>query len=250
MAAIETEHLDLFYGTFQALKDVSLAVKPRRITALIGPSGCGKSTLLRTFNRMNDLLPSVRTQGTIRVLGEDIHAPQTDLVRLRRRAGMVFQRPNPFPLSVYENVAFAARVHQTAKGAQLDELVAQCLSAVHLWEELKDRLRHSALTLSLEQQQRLCIARLLTVQPEVLLMDEPCSALDPVATAKIEELIYALKRSYAIVIVTHNMQQAARISDEAGMMLLGELIEFGSTERVFTKPGDQRTEAYLTGRYG
>ena len=250
MAAIETEALDLYYGDFQALTDVALEVQPRRITALIGPSGCGKSTLLRTFNRMNDLIPSVRVEGIVRVLGEDIYDPGADLVSLRRRIGMVFQRPNPFPLSIYENVAFAARVHRTAKGSELEETVERCLSAVLLWDELKDDLRKSALTLSLEQQQRLCIARLLTVMPEILLMDEPCSALDPVATQSLEDLMDLLKEEYTIVIVTHNMQQAARVSQDCGFMLLGELVEFGATEQVFQNPRDERTHDYVTGRYG
>ncbi len=250
MAAIATENLDLYYGDFQALKSVGLTVEPRRITALIGPSGCGKSTLLRTFNRMNDLTPSVRVEGSVRVVDEEIYGPGVDLVALRKRIGMVFQRPNPFPLSIYENVAFGARVHRTAKGAELDETVERCLGEVLLWDELKDSLRKSALTLSLEQQQRLCIARLLTVIPDILLMDEPCSALDPVATQSLEELMGRLKDEYTIVIVTHNMQQAARVSQDCGFMLLGELVEFGATPQVFQNPKDGRTQDYVTGRYG
>ncbi|HJN15635.1 MAG TPA: phosphate ABC transporter ATP-binding protein PstB [Armatimonadota bacterium] len=250
MAAIVTENLDLYYGDFQALKSVGLTVEPRRITALIGPSGCGKSTLLRTFNRMNDLTPSVRVEGSVRVVDEEIYGPGVDLVALRKRIGMVFQRPNPFPLSIYENVAFGARVHRTAKGAELDETVERCLGEVLLWDELKDSLRKSALTLSLEQQQRLCIARLLTVIPDILLMDEPCSALDPVATQSLEELMGRLKDEYTIVIVTHNMQQAARVSQDCGFMLLGELVEFGATPQVFQNPKDGRTQDYVTGRYG
>ncbi len=250
MAAIVTENLDLYYGDFQALKSVGLTVEPRRITALIGPSGCGKSTLLRTFNRMNDLTPSVRVEGSVRVVDEEIYGPGVDLVALRKRIGMVFQRPNPFPLSIYENVAFGARVHRTAKGAELDETVERCLGEVLLWDELKDSLRKSALTLSLEQQQRLCIARLLTVIPDILLMDEPCSALDPVATQSLEELMGRLKDEYTIVIVTHNMQQAARVSQDFGFMLLGELVEFGATPQVFQNPKDGRTQDYVTGRYG
>jgi phosphate transport system ATP-binding protein len=250
MAAIQTEGLDLFYGDFQALIGVGLRIEPRRITALIGPSGCGKSTLLRTFNRMNDLIPGVRVRGSVRVLDQEIYAPTTDLIALRRRTGMVFQRPNPFPLSVYENVAFAARVHRTARGAALEEMVERCLDAVLLWDELKDSLRKPALSLSLEQQQRLCIARLLAVMPEILLMDEPCSALDPVATQSLEALMDQLKEQYTIVIVTHNMQQAARVSQDCGFMLLGELVEFGQTTQVFTNPRDQRTQDYVTGRFG
>jgi len=249
-AAIETRGLDLFYGDFQALHGINLTVQPRRITALIGPSGCGKSTLLRTFNRMNDLVPGALVKGTVRVLGEDIYDPQTDLVALRRRTGMVFQRPNPFPLSIYENVAFAARVHRTARNRELDDTVQRCLRSVLLWDELKDRLHDSALSLSLEQQQRLCIARLLAVVPEILLMDEPCSALDPVATQNLETLMGELKEQYTIVIVTHNMQQASRVSEDCGFMLLGELVEFSPTTQMFTTPRDQRTQDYVTGRYG
>ncbi|MGQ9731463.1 MAG: phosphate ABC transporter ATP-binding protein PstB [Candidatus Zipacnadales bacterium] len=250
MAVIVTRDLNLFYRDFQALCKVNLAVEPRRITALIGPSGCGKSTLLRTFNRMNDLIPGVRVEGRVQVLGTDIFAPDIDLVALRKRVGMVFQRPNPFPLSVYENVAFAARIHRTAKRTGLDDTVQRCLAAVLLWDELKDSLHKPALSLSLEQQQRLCIARLLAVMPEILLMDEPCSALDPVATQRLEELMDQLKEQYTIVIVTHNMQQAARISQDCGFMLLGELVEFGATQQVFQNPRDKRTHDYVTGRYG
>lgn len=250
MAAITTEHLDLYYGSFHALKDVSATVQSRRITALIGPSGCGKSTLLRTFNRMNDLIPGVRVEGCVRALDQDLYAAGTDLVALRRRIGMVFQRPNPFPLSIYENIAFAARVHKTARGSQLDEAVETSLRSVLLWDELKDRLSKPALGLTLEQQQRLCIARLLTVIPEILLMDEPCSALDPAATKSLEELMLRLKEQFTIVIVTHNMQQAARVSQDCGFMLLGELVEFSETARMFTNPVDQRTRDYVTGRYG
>ena len=250
MDPIVTENLDLYYGDFHALKSVDLTVQPQRITALIGPSGCGKSTLLRTFNRMNDLIPSCRVEGSVKVTGEEIYGPDTDLVALRKRIGMVFQRPNPFPLSIYENVAFAARIHRTAKGADLDETVTRCLSSVLLWDELKDSLRNNALSLSLEQQQRLCIARLLAVIPDILLMDEPCSALDPVATQSLEQLISRLKDDYTIVIVTHNMQQAARVSQDCGFMLMGELVEFGATTQVFQTPADQRTQDYVTGRYG
>ena len=244
------EQLDLYYGAFHALKDIRMSVLPRRITALIGPSGCGKSSLLRCLNRMNELIESARVTGRILLDGEDITAASLPLVTLRKRVGMVFQRPNPFPLSVFENIAFGLRIHRLAGGRHVAAIVEQSLQAVGLWDELKDQLRASALRLSLEQQQRLCIARLVAVQPEVLLMDEPCSALDPISTGKIEELMHVLKERYTIIIVTHNMQQAARVSDSAGFLLLGELIEFGQTERLFTTPRDARTEAYITGRFG
>ena len=247
---LTVQDLDLFYGEFQALQQIQMSILPCQVTALIGPSGCGKSTLLRCFNRMNDLIESVRVSGRILLDGQDMMDPALPLVTLRKRVGMVFQRPNPFPLSVFENVAFGIRVHALAQGRQVAEIVERSLRAVGLWEALKDRLRQSALRLSLEQQQRLCIARLVAVQPEVLLMDEPCSTLDPIATSKVEELIYVLKAHYTIVVVTHNMQQAARISDFTGFMLLGELVEFGPTNRLFTNPSDSRTEAYLTGRFG
>ncbi len=247
---LAAEALDLFYGDFQALTHISLAIAPHQITAIIGPSGCGKSSLLRCFNRMNDLVETVRMTGHIYLDGDDILQPSFPLVTLRKRIGMVFQRPNPFPLSVFENLAFGLRIHGLAREADVPAVVERSLRAVALWDELKDRLGRSALRLSLEQQQRLCIARLLAVQPEVLLMDEPCSALDPVATTRVEELLHALKAQYTIVIVTHNMQQAARVSDHTGFLLLGELIEFDETERVFTTPRDPRTEAYITGRFG
>jgi phosphate transport system ATP-binding protein len=249
-AAIVTENLNLYYGAFQALIDVNVSIQEHRITALIGPSGCGKSTLLRTLNRMNDLTPGVRVEGSVRALDLDVYGPKTDLVALRRRIGMVFQRPNPFPLSIYENVAFAARIHRTARRDELAEVVESSLRSVLLWDELKHNLNKPALSLTLEQQQRLCIARLLTVMPDILLMDEPASALDPAATQSLEALLERLREQYTIVIVTHNMQQAARISQDCGFMLLGELIEFGETERLFTSPSDQRTEDYVTGRYG
>jgi phosphate transport system ATP-binding protein len=248
MEAITTRSLNLFYGDFQALKDVSLSVAPHRITSLIGPSGCGKSTLLRTFNRMNDLIPGVRVTGDVEVFGRSLH--DEDVHALRKRVGMVFQRPNPFPLSVFDNIAHGPRVHGTRKKQELDELVHRSLVAVGLWETLKDRLKDNALRLSGEQQQRLCFARVLAVQPEILLMDEPCSALDPIATTRIEELMQELKKDYTIVIVTHNMQQAARVSEDCGFMLLGELVEFGKTDAIFTKPADRRTEDYVEGRYG
>lgn len=245
-----TENLELRYGDFRALKGIRMEISPRQVTALIGPSGCGKSTLLRCFNRMNDLIESTRVSGRILLDGADIYDSALPLVTLRKRVGMVFQRPNPFPLSIFENVAFGVRVHRLADGKEIEKIVEQSLQAVGLWDTLKDRLKSSALRLSFEQQQRLCIARLVAVQPEVLLMDEPCSALDPISTAKIEELIYSLKSQYTIVVVTHNMQQAARISDVTGFMLLGELVEMGTTNRLFTNPSDSRTEAYLTGRFG
>ncbi len=249
-AKLSVEGLNLFYGDFHALKAIRMTIPPRRVTAMIGPSGCGKSSLLRCFNRMNELVETARVTGRIVLDGEDIMDPSMPLVTLRKRVGMVFQRPNPFPLSVFENVAFGLRVHGMAKARQVDAIVERSLQAVGLWDELKGRLRSSALRLSMEQQQRLCIARLLAVEPEVLLMDEPCSALDPIATGKIEELLHALKERLTIVIVTHNMMQAARVSDAAGFLLLGELIEFGPTEQLFTAPSDARTEAYITGRFG
>lgn len=248
MDAITTRGLNLFYGDFQALKDVTVSVAPRRITSLIGPSGCGKSTLLRTFNRMNDLIPGVRVTGDIEVFGcplydEDVHI-------LRKRVGMVFQRPNPFPLSVYDNVAHGPRVHGIKNKQDLDQIVTENLTSVGLWDILKDRLKNNALSLSGEQQQRLCFARVLAVQPEILLMDEPCSALDPIATTRIEELMQKLKKDYTIIIVTHNMAQAARVSEDCGFMLLGDLVEFGPTTGIFTNPSDRRTEDYITGRFG
>ncbi len=249
-AKMAVERLDLYYGAFHALKGITMSVQPRRITALIGPSGCGKSSLLRCLNRMNELIESARVTGRILLDGQDVTVPSLPLVTLRKRVGMVFQRPNPFPLSVFENIAFGLQIHRLADSRRLAAVVEQSLSAVGLWDELKDQLRLPALRLSLEQQQRLCIARLVAVQPEVLLMDEPCSALDPIATGKIEELLYTLKERYTIVIVTHNMQQAARVSDRTGFLLMGELIEYDATERLFTTPADPRTEAYITGRFG
>ena len=251
MAKISTEKLNLWYGNFQALQDVNASFEPNRITAIIGPSGCGKSTMLRVFNRMNDLIENVKTSGKVLVDGVDILDLNADLVSLRKEVGMVFQRPNPFPLSIYENIVFGERVHsENIKKDKLDELVEMSLKSVLLWNELKDKLKESALRLSLEQRQRLCIARLIAVKSDVLLMDEPCSTLDPQATAKIEELMRELKNSYTIIIVTHNMQQAARVSDDTGFMLLGELVEFGKTQEIFTAPKDKRTEDYITGRYG
>lgn len=251
MAKIEVRNLDLWYGDFQALKEVNAVFAERRITAIIGPSGCGKSTMLRVFNRMNDLIEGVRTSGEVFIEQKNILSFETDLVDLRKKVGMVFQRPNPFPLSIYENIVFGQKIHEGSfNRAKLDEIVEASLKSVLLWDELKDKLRKSALSLSLEQKQRLCIARLIAVKPEILLMDEPCSTLDPQSSARIEELMRELKNNYTIIIVTHNMQQAARVSDDAGFMLLGELIEFGRTEDIFTKPKDKRTEDYITGRYG
>jgi phosphate transport system ATP-binding protein len=242
--------LNLFYKDYQALKNINLNIKANKITALIGPSGCGKSTFLRTLNRMNDLIEGVKVEGTILLEGENIYEPEVDVANLRKRVGMVFQRPNPFPMSVYDNVAYGPRIHGLKNKRQLDETIEKSLNLAALWEEVSDRLFKSALGLSGGQQQRLCIARLLAVEPEVLLMDEPSSALDPISTLKIEELIQVLKKDYTIVIVTHNMQQAARVSDVTAFFLNGELIEHGATEEIFTRPKDQRTEDYISGRFG
>ena len=247
---IGVKNLDLFYGQFHALKHVDMEVKGRHITALIGPSGCGKSTLLRTINRMNDLIAGVKITGSILLEGKDIYASGTDVCLLRKRVGMVFQRPNPFPLSIYDNVAFGLRVAGVTNRRSIEAIVESSLKGAWLWDQLKDKLQDSALSLPLDQQQRLCVARLLAVEPEVILMDEPCSALDPISTAKIEELMLELKKRYTIAIVTHNMQQAARISDYSGYMLLGEMIEFGATAGIFTTPQDERTQDYISGRYG
>lgn len=250
MAIIEVRDLDFFYGQFQALKKVSLDIAKNRITALIGPSGCGKTTFLRTLDRMADLVDGARVEGRVLVDGQDIYAPGTDLLALRKKIGMVFQRPNPFPLSVFDNVVYGLRVHGLRDPRALESRLVRSLEAVHLWDELKDRLDENALRLSGEQQQRLCIARLVAVEPEILLMDEPCSALDLAATANIEDLMAELKKRYTILIVTHNMQQAARVSDFSGYMLLGDLIEYDDTKKIFTHPADKRTEEYITGRYG
>jgi phosphate transport system ATP-binding protein len=246
---LETKFLNLWYGNFQALISVSLAIKPNAITAIIGPSGCGKSTLVRVFNRMNDSIRGVRVSGDVLLEGQSIYDPRIDLRQLRKRVGMVFQRPNPFPLSVFENVAYGPKIHGLYEG-DLDERVEKALRQTGLWDALKDRLNASALSLLPEQQQRICISRLLAVKPEVLLMDEPTSSLDPIATARIEELLIDLKEQYTIVIVTHNMQQAARISDYTAFMLLGELVEVGETQTIFTLQSDPRTEQYISGRFG
>jgi phosphate transport system ATP-binding protein len=251
MVKIVAHNLNLWYSDFQALKSVCVSLQEKKITAIIGPSGCGKSTLLRVFNRMNDLVDGVRIEGEVLITGKNILDQKMDLVELRKNVGMVFQRPNPFPLSIFENVVFGLKIHGLARNKEnLYGAVEESLRSVLLWDELKDRLHDTALDLSLEQKQRLCIARLIAVKPDILLMDEPCSSLDPQATARIEELMRELKINYTIVIVTHNMQQAARVSDDTGFMLLGELVEFGKTENVFTAPKDKRTEEYITGRYG
>ncbi len=242
--------LDLWYGDHQALHDISLNIPEKSITALIGPSGCGKSTFLKTLNRMNDLIPGVKITGDVRYRDQDIFAPGTDVNELRREIGMVFQKPNPFPMSIYDNLAYGPRTHGIKNRARLDEIVEKSLRGAAIWDEVKDRLKKNALGLSGGQQQRLCIARALAVEPEVLLMDEPTSALDPISTSKIEELAMQLKEQYTIVIVTHNMQQAVRISDRTAFFLLGELVECGDTQQLFSQPQDQRTEDYITGRFG
>ena len=247
---LQVKDLDLWYGAHQALHSVSMDIPEKSITAFIGPSGCGKSTFLKTLNRMNDLVPGVKITGEVRYRGEDIYAPGTDVCRLRREIGMVFQKPNPFPMSIYDNIAYGPRTHGIRSKARLDELVERSLRGAAIWDEVKDRLRKNALGLSGGQQQRLCIARALAVEPAVLLMDEPTSALDPISTSRIEELTMELKERYTIVIVTHNMQQAVRISDRTAFFLLGELVEYGATEQVFSAPAEKRTEDYITGRFG
>lgn len=247
---IQTSNLSLFYGTVQALKNISFSVHEHLVTAFIGPSGCGKSSLLRCFNRMNDLIDGVRVDGRIAISGQDIHAPGVDVIELRKRVGMVFQRSNPFPKSVYENIAFALRLHGVREKRALDEIVERSLRGAALWDEVKDRLHQSALGLSGGQQQRLCIARAIAIKPEVILMDEPASALDPMSTSKVESLILELKKEFTIIIVTHNMQQATRISDRTAFFYLGELIEYDSTSKIFTNPARKQTEDYVTGRFG
>ncbi|KIL41605.1 phosphate ABC transporter ATP-binding protein [Gordoniibacillus kamchatkensis] len=247
---INVSKLNLFYGDNHALHDIEMTIESNTIAALIGPSGCGKSTFLRTLNRMNDLIDGVRITGSVAVDGQNVYGPETDIVSLRKRVGMVFQRPNPFPMSIYDNIAYGPRIHGTKKKAVLDEIVERSLRQAALWDEVKDRLNKSALGLSGGQQQRLCIARLLAVEPDVLLMDEPTSALDPISTLKVEELTQTLKERYTIIIVTHNMQQAARISDVTSFFLNGYLVETDKTDKIFTNPNDQRTEDYITGRFG
>ena len=249
MTKLETTDLHLWYGNFEALKGISMAIPGKEITAFIGPSGCGKSTYLKTLNRMNDLVEGCRIQGKVTLDGEDIYG-NMDVNLLRRRVGMVFQKPNPFPMSIYDNIAYGPRIHGVRSKAKLDEIVETSLRQAAIWEETKDKLKKSALGLSGGQQQRLCIARALAVEPEVLLMDEPTSALDPISTAKIEDLALELKKRYTIVIVTHNMQQAVRISDKTAFFLLGDLIEYAPTEQLFSNPVDKRTEDYITGRFG
>ena len=249
MSKMDIRHLNLYYGSFQALKNISLQIEEKQITAFIGPSGCGKSTLLKTLNRMNDLVEGCKIEGQVLLDGEDIYQGM-DTAVLRKRVGMVFQKPNPFPMSIYDNIAFGPRTHGIRSKARLDDIVEKSLRNAAIWEELKDRLKKNALGLSGGQQQRLCIARALAVEPEVLLMDEPTSALDPISTSKIEDLALQLRQKYTIVMVTHNMQQAARISDRTAFFLLGEIIEYDETEKLFSIPKDKRTEDYITGRFG
>jgi len=250
MAKITVEHLNFFYGEKPALSDISITIQELQVTALIGPSGCGKSTFLRCLNRMNDTIKGTRVQGLVSLEGHNIYSPGFDVVELRKRVGMVFQRPNPFPQSIFDNVAFGPRVLGSARTSEIPGIVEESLRAAFLWDEVKDKLKEDALSLSLGQQQRLCIARTIAVKPEVILMDEPCSALDPIATLQIEQLMGSLKRDYTIVVVTHNMQQAARVSDRTGFFWLGRLVEFDATETIFTRPGNKLTEDYVTGRAG
>jgi phosphate transport system ATP-binding protein len=247
---IRLDRLSLYYGTTRALKEISMAMRARVVTAFIGPSGCGKSTLLRCLNRMNDLIDTVRIEGRVEIGGQDIYSADVDVIELRKRVGMVFQRSNPFPKSIYENIAYGLRLQGIRRKGELDGRIEKCLRQAALWDEVKDRLSESALSLSGGQQQRICIARAIAIQPDILLMDEPASALDPIATAKIEELILELKREFTIVIVTHNMQQAARISDFTAFFYLGELVEYGQTVKIFTNPARKQTEDYVTGRFG
>ena len=250
MSKIDVSNMDLYYGDFHALKNINLSIDTNEVTAFIGPSGCGKSTLLKSINRMNDLVPGCRITGEMLLDGENIYSGKMDVNGLRKRVGMVFQKPNPFPMSIYDNIAYGPRTHGVRSKAKLDDIVEQSLRQAAIWDEVKDRLKKSALGMSGGQQQRLCIARALAVQPEVLLMDEPTSALDPISTSKIEDLAVELKKDYTIVMVTHNMQQAARISDKTAFFLLGEVVEYGETEQIFSMPKDKRTEDYITGRFG
>ena len=247
---IKVEHLNLHFGDHHVLKDVNMEIKENAVTALIGPSGCGKSTFLKTLNRMQDLVPSAKIEGLVTIDGEDIYKSGIDTTLLRKKVGMVFQQPNPFPMSIYDNIAYGPRIHGIKDKKTLDEIVEKSLRDAAIFDEVKDRLKKSALGLSGGQQQRLCIARALAVEPEVLLMDEPTSALDPISTTKIEDLMESLKQKYSVIIVTHNMQQAARISDDTAFFLVGEVVEFGKTEKIFSNPQDERTEAYITGRFG
>lgn len=249
-ATVKIQDLRAFYGTKEILRGINMNIMSNSVTAIIGPSGCGKSTFIRTLNRINDLILNFRIEGAVFCHGKNIYDKDVDVVDLRRRIGMVFQKPNPFPKSIYENIAYGLKIYGINDGQKIDEAVEAGLKKAALWDEVKDNLRQNALTLSGGQQQRLCIARALAIEPEVILLDEPCSAIDPISTAKVEELIYQLKQNYAIVIVTHNMQQAARVSDYTGFFLMGELIEFDKTEKIFKAPGDQRTEDYITGRFG
>ena len=250
MSKIDVSNMDLYYGDFHALKNINLSIDVNEVTAFIGPSGCGKSTLLKSINRMNDLVPGCRITGEMLLDGENIYSGKMDVNGLRKRVGMVFQKPNPFPMSIYDNIAYGPRTHGVRSKAKLDDIVEQSLRQAAIWDEVKDRMKKSALGMSGGQQQRLCIARALAVQPEVLLMDEPTSALDPISTSKIEDLAVELKKDYTIVMVTHNMQQAARISDKTAFFLLGEVVEYGETEQIFSMPKDKRTEDYITGRFG
>ena len=250
MSKISVKDLDLYYGDFKALKNINIEIDPNEITAFIGPSGCGKSTLLRCLNRMNDLVEGCRIEGNVLLDGTDIYGKNVDVNLLRKKVGMVFQKPNPFPMSIYDNIAYGPRTHGIKNKAQLDEIVETSLKNAAIWDECKDRLKSSALGMSGGQQQRLCIARALACQPEVILMDEPTSALDPISTSKIEELVLELKKKYTVVIVTHNMQQAVRISDKTAFFLLGDLVEYGQTDQIFSVPKDKRTENYITGRFG
>ena len=250
MSKISVKDLDLYYGDFKALKNINIEIEPNEITAFIGPSGCGKSTLLRCLNRMNDLIEGCRIEGNVLLDGTDIYGKNVDVNLLRKKVGMVFQKPNPFPMSIYDNIAYGPRTHGIKNKAQLDEIVETSLKNAAIWDECKDCLKSSALGMSGGQQQRLCIARALACQPEVILMDEPTSALDPISTSKIEELVLELKKKYTVVIVTHNMQQAVRISDKTAFFLLGDLVEYGQTDQIFSVPKDKRTENYITGRFG
>lgn len=250
MSKISVKDLDLYYGDFKALKNINIEIEPNEITAFIGPSGCGKSTLLRCLNRMNDLVEGCRIEGNVLLDGTDIYGKNVDVNLLRKKVGMVFQKPNPFPMSIYDNIAYGPRTHGIKNKAQLDEIAETSLKNAAIWDECKDRLKSSALGMSGGQQQRLCIARALACQPEVILMDEPTSALDPISTSKIEELVLELKKKYTVVIVTHNMQQAVRISDKTAFFLLGDLVEYGQTDQIFSVPKDKRTENYITGRFG